>query len=65
MFLDEFATYGGGGEPKRSLPPIKSSKGYPEKRDPAAENPRGVLKNDLDEASLRRLRQHYGPALKS
>lgn len=33
-----------------------SSKGYPET---APETPRGILNPDLDEASLRRLRQRY------
>lgn len=41
----------------------KHSKGYPEIRDPAADKPRGILNATLDEASLRRLRQHYGPRL--
>lgn len=60
MFLDEFATAGGGREQKPT--PIRSSKGYPEVRDPAAENPRGVLQDNLDAASLHRLRQHYSHA---
>lgn len=43
--------------------PSKSSKGYPEIRDPAAENPRGVLSETPGDATLRKLRQHYGPAM--
>lgn len=63
MFLDEFAASGGNGKPERPRE-TRSSKGYPEVRDPAAENPRGILQDNLGEASLHRLRQHYGPALK-
>lgn len=58
MYLSE-GFRGFGGEPQRRSVPSRSSKGYPEVRDPAAENPSGILKGELDEASLRRLRQRY------
>lgn len=62
MFLtQEFPGFPRREEPKRSVP-SKSSKGYPERRDPAAERPSGVLNKDLDEASLRKLRQRYAPS---
>lgn len=64
MFLEHFASgSGNNGLPERK-PEIRSSKGYPEVRDPAAENPRGILQQNLGEAGIRKLRQHYGPALK-
>jgi hypothetical protein len=47
---------------KQQIPYIESSKGYPALRDPAADNPIGALQSNLDEASLHKLRQHYGPA---
>ena len=63
MFLDEFARHGGPPEqPRRE--PIASSKGYPAVRDPAAEQPHGALNDKLDDASVRRMRQHYAPAPK-
>lgn len=36
-------------------------KGYPAMRDPAAENPIGLLQ-DISRADEHKLRQHYGPA---
>lgn len=55
------------GLPPSNEPPrrqtIRSSKGYSEVRDPAADGPSGVMKADLDAASLHKLRQSYGPAL--
>jgi hypothetical protein len=62
MFVDEFNAFGGGEEPPHRK--VRSSKGYPETRDPAAANPRGVLHDHLGEASLRKLRQHYAAAPK-
>jgi hypothetical protein len=57
MYLcSEFS--GMGGERPQGKPQPKYSKGYPEVSAPA---PRGILSDNLDEASLRRLRQHYGP----
>lgn len=48
---------------KQGIRFIESARGYPAVRDPAAENPQGVMNVDLDETSLHKLRQHYGPAL--
>ncbi len=63
-------------EPRK--PSNNHSKGYPQQCDPAAEKrdpavkydpmkertrPSSLLNAELDEASLRRLRQHYGPAV--
>ncbi len=50
---------------KNNLLPNRHSRGYPEHRDPAAEKPSGVLSEHLGEAALHKLRQHYGPALKT
>ncbi len=47
---------GRGEAPKLS----KSSKGYPERRDPQAENPKGIMSADLSQGSTHRLRQKYG-----
>ncbi|NCO03308.1 MAG: hypothetical protein GW903_03855 [Alphaproteobacteria bacterium] len=41
-----------------------SHKGYPARRDPQAENPKGIMSSDIGAAQERRLRQHYGPARK-
>ncbi len=58
MYLcTEFARMGG--EPPRRPVLSKSSKGYPETSPP---QPRGILNEHLDEASLRRLRQRYSLA---
>lgn len=47
---------------KNNIPIIRSSKGYPEKRDPAAEGPSGILPVNLGACDLHKLRLHYGPA---
>lgn len=59
MFLDQ--DFRAAGEPRPENPPekIQYSKGYPSRRDPQAENPKGIMHSSLGEASLRRLRQHY------
>ena len=64
MFLEDFATGSGNNGLPNRRPEIRSSKGYPEVRDPAAENPCGILQRDLGDAAIHKLRQHYGPALK-
>ncbi len=61
MFLDEFNRYLGR-EPEPERKPIRSSKGYPEMRDPAADNARGILNDRLDNAALQKLRQRYAPS---
>ena len=51
-----------GEEPQRpSKVFIRSSKGYPEKRDPQADNPTGVLPSNVGPAYERKLRQRYAP----
>ena len=60
MYVDTTGSFGGGGwEPPRKIF-TRSSKGYPETRDPAAENSRGRLPGEIDPVSLHKLRQHYG-----
>lgn len=50
----------GRGEPPRKQF-SRHSKGYPEVRDPAAENPQGVMRSDLTPHQVERLRHRYGP----
>jgi hypothetical protein len=64
MYVDTTNSFGGGGwEPPRKEF-TRSSKGYPETRDPAAAGGQGLMHGTLGASSLHRLRQQYGPALK-
>lgn len=60
MFLaEEFRGRGEWPERPKNGPDIASSKGYPAKRDPQAENPQGVMRRYLGEASIHKMRQRY------
>lgn len=46
--------------PKKDF--IPSSKGYPARRDPQAENPKGVISSNLSPVEERHWRNRYGAA---
>ncbi|MCI5059583.1 MAG: hypothetical protein MRY79_00765 [Alphaproteobacteria bacterium] len=59
MFVD--IAWRAGGEPPRRPKKefIASSKGYPAQRDPAAENPTGVLPQNISKGAQHKLSQRY------
>lgn len=61
MFVPNDIFFRGRGEPPRRPKKefIKSAGGYPEIRDPAAENPKGVLPKEVNATLKRRMRQKY------
>lgn len=61
MFLaEEFRGRGEWPEKPKKGPEIPSSKGYPARRDPQAENPQGVLPKQMGSGDLYRYRIKYG-----
>lgn len=58
MFVEP-AFRASGEPPRKTGPEIPSSKGYPAVQDLQAHSPKGILSDNLSDASIRRLRQKY------